>query len=140
MSGLASAFKSEIIRLSKKQNRQDLTPLRKTVTAQRAAIAALKRDVSSLKKELARVVRTTPKAAPKASEKSTLRFNPKGMATHRKRLGLSAAEYAKLAGVSAQTIYNWEHRKAKPRASQLATLAGLRKLGKREARAKLAGA
>jgi DNA-binding XRE family transcriptional regulator len=39
--------------------------------------------------------------------------------------------------VSAQTIYNWEAEKSRPRQEQLAAIAALRGLGKREAAAKL---
>jgi DNA-binding transcriptional regulator YiaG len=37
----------------------------------------------------------------------------------------------KLLCVSAQSVYHWETGKTKPRASQLATIAAVRKLGKR---------
>jgi DNA-binding transcriptional regulator YiaG len=35
--------------------------------------------------------------------------------------------------VTAQTIFNWEHGKSKPRDQQLASLVVVRRLGKREA-------
>ena len=56
---------------------------------------------------------------------------------HRERLGLSADDFGKLLGVSAQSIYNWEHENARPRAEQLANVAALRGIGKREAKARL---
>ena len=43
------------------------------------------------------------------------------------------ADYAALVGVSAMTIYNWEHGKTKPAKEQLAALVAVRRLGKREA-------
>ena len=49
------------------------------------------------------------------------------------KLGLSAADYATLVEVSAQTIYNWERGKSKPQEQQLASLLAVRDLGKREA-------
>jgi transcriptional regulator with XRE-family HTH domain len=55
----------------------------------------------------------------------------------RRRTGLSAADYAKLVGVSPLTIYNWEHSKSRPRQGQFTSLVALRGLGKREAQAKL---
>jgi transcriptional regulator with XRE-family HTH domain len=55
----------------------------------------------------------------------------------RERTGLSAADYAKLVGVSALTIYNWEQGKTRPRQEQLAALVAIRGIGKREALAKL---
>ncbi|MBU3710747.1 MAG: helix-turn-helix transcriptional regulator [Limnohabitans sp.] len=57
----------------------------------------------------------------------------------RKKLGISAAEMGQLLGVSAQSVYHWETGKTKPRASQLAAIAAVRKLGKRAVAAKLAG-
>jgi len=66
-----------------------------------------------------------------------LRFAAKGLRTQRARLGLSAADFGKLIGVSAQSIYNWESEKARPRAGQITRVAQLRMMGKREARAEL---
>jgi DNA-binding XRE family transcriptional regulator len=63
---------------------------------------------------------------------------PNGLASHRKRLDLSAENLGKLLGVSGQTIYHWEAGKARPRASQMPAIAALRKLGKRTALAVLA--
>jgi len=66
-----------------------------------------------------------------------MRFSAKGLQSQRSRLGLSASEFGKLLGVSAQTIYNWWHEAARPRGEQLGKLAGLRGIGKREAAARL---
>ena len=52
-------------------------------------------------------------------------------------MGLSATDFGKLVGVSAQSIYNWELGAAKPRAEQVAKLAALRSVGKREAQVRL---
>ncbi len=59
------------------------------------------------------------------------------MKAQRDRLGFSAAKYAKLVGVSELTIYNWEKGETRPRKEQLAALAAVRGIGKREALAKL---
>lgn len=66
-----------------------------------------------------------------------LRFSAKGLRSHRKRLGISAADYGRLIGVTGQTIYKWERGSARPRKRQLAGLAELRDAGKREANARL---
>jgi DNA-binding transcriptional regulator YiaG len=50
---------------------------------------------------------------------------------------VSAAEFGQLVGASGQSVYNWESGKAVPRASQMAALANVRGLGKREAQARL---
>jgi hypothetical protein len=39
--------------------------------------------------------------------------------------------------VSAQSVYNWEHEKARPRVEQLSKVAALRGIRKREAKARL---
>ena len=53
------------------------------------------------------------------------------------RLGLSAADYAKLVGCSALSIYNWESGKTRPRDGQITRIADVRKLGVREAMQRL---
>lgn len=50
---------------------------------------------------------------------------------------LSANDLGKLLGVSTQSIYNWEAEKARPRNDQLAKLAAIRGLGKREVASRL---
>ena len=79
---------------------------------------------------------TAPVAVDKLNGDS--RFSARSVKAQRRRTGLSAADYAKLVGVSPLTIYNWEHNKSRPRQGQFATLIKLRGLGKREAVAKLA--
>jgi DNA-binding XRE family transcriptional regulator len=66
-----------------------------------------------------------------------VRFTAKGLRSQRKRLGLSAANYGKLVGVAGQTIYSWEQETSRPRKLQVARIAALRHLGKREAQVRL---
>jgi len=63
--------------------------------------------------------------------KFRMRFD--GLKNHRRRLGLSAADFGKLIGVSALTVYNWEAGKAKLRRKHLPHIAHVRELGKRDA-------
>lgn len=79
----------------------------------------------------------SPAPDEEASATSGLRFRVAGFANLRKKLGLSAAEMGQLIGVSAQSVYHWEAGKTRPRASQLAAIAAVRKLGKREVAARL---
>ena len=58
---------------------------------------------------------------------------PGWVKTHRDKLGLSAADYGKLVGVSGLTIYNWEKGESSPREKQLLAWGEIRGLGKREA-------
>lgn len=60
------------------------------------------------------------------------------MASNRKRLGLSAADFGLLVGATGQSVYAWETRKTKPSAKNLEAIASLRGLGKREVARRLA--
>jgi transcriptional regulator with XRE-family HTH domain len=89
---------------------------------------------------LERATKKAEKAPPAGAAPKQVRFVPKGLASTRKRLGLSAADLAKMMGVSAQTIYNWERGVTKPRSEQVEKLASLRGVGKRQLQAHLADA
>jgi len=140
MSDIAGLLKSEITRLSKKVVRQHSASLQKAASTQRRQIAALRKEVADLQREVASLRRGLAKAAPAApveQEARKPRFVAKGLKSLRARLGVSARELGLLVGVSEQTIYNWENKVATPRAAALATLAELRGIGKKEARARL---
>ena len=64
-------------------------------------------------------------------------FNGKAVAAERKRLGLSAADYGELVGVSMLTIYNWEKGKSVPREAALEKWLAVRGIGKAKAEKKL---
>jgi transcriptional regulator with XRE-family HTH domain len=66
-----------------------------------------------------------------------IRFVAKGLVSLRRRLGLSAAELARLLGVSTQSIYHWEHKKTTPRKAQVAAIVALRSIGRTEAQERL---
>jgi len=139
MPNIASALKEEITRLARKEARAHVESLKKASNQYRRDIAELKRQVA----KLARHATSADKVAAKATANTTngqsnkVRFVPKGLRSQRARLGLSAAEYGKLAGVTQQSIYNWESGTTRPRAEQIPRLAALRALGIREARARL---
>jgi DNA-binding XRE family transcriptional regulator/uncharacterized coiled-coil protein SlyX len=140
MADIAGLLKSEITRLSNKVARQHFGPLRAAVTAQRHQIASLKREIAALEKKIGKVQRRDKPASSEREESAdaqSFRFVAKGFRTLRERLGLTAEEMGQLIGVSGQSVYNWEHQKAKPRARQLASIAELRGLGKKQARARL---
>lgn len=137
MATLGALLKHEITRLSRREIRTEIEPVKKAAAAHRRHIAALKRQVLKLERQVAALSRSGKKTREPSAEGTPLRFVAKGLRTLRVRLGLSAADLGKLAGVSGQSIYNWENKKAVPRKSQVVTLAGLRSLGKRDARARL---
>lgn len=143
MPNIAALLKDEISRLSRKEIRRQMGPMRKASAAHRRHIAALKREIARLEKTVASLGKRASAPAAAAGESddggAAPRFQARGLVSLRSRLGLSAAELAKLIGVSSQSVYNWEHRKATPRRSQIAQIAQLRGLGKKEARARLDG-
>jgi DNA-binding transcriptional regulator YiaG len=141
MANIASLLKSEIARVARKEVRNETAALKKAVSSYRSEIAALKRRALALESDLRRLSKQAGKPAPpaddgEASARAT-RFSPKGLASQRKRLGLSAQECGLLVGASGQSIYNWEDGKARPRAKHLQALAALRGMGKKDAAARL---
>lgn len=136
MPNIGSVLKVEITRLARKEIKSQVDPLKKAHVGYRRDIADLKRQVASLERVLKNVGKDEPKAS-HASEVVVPRFSAKGLKSMRKRLGLSAADFGKLAGASAQSIYSWEAGKTVPRKSQQSALAGLRGIGKKESKARL---
>lgn len=136
MPNIGAMLKQEITRLARREVRAQVHATKKASTQYRRHIAALRRQVTALERQLALVRRRVSAAAPAASASEPaqkVRFVAKGLKSQRARLGLSAADFGRLVGVSAQSIYNWEQGHATPRAGQLAALAARRGIGKREA-------
>lgn len=142
MPNIASLLKAEIVRLARKEVRNEVGSLRKSSATHRREIAALKREVAALQRQAKGLARQASGGAnPKeAAPVTKSRFVAKGFRSMRTRLGLSAAELATLLNVSPQSVYNWEHQKSVPRASQVAAIASLRSLGKKEAQQRLQAA
>jgi len=149
MPNLTTVLNEEIRRLARKEIRDQVGKTVKQVASQRRDIAELKRLNTKLqgrvayleKREKQRIAQ--PGAAKPAAGKSvsaggrqaetSARFSPKWLASHREKLDLSAADYAKLVGCSPLSIYKWEKGETEPRTTQRDALAAIRGLGKREA-------
>jgi DNA-binding XRE family transcriptional regulator len=138
MPNIVQVLKEEIARIARKQSRSELAALKKAITRHRSDIAVLKRGIAELTRQLRSARRQTPPAATPDTEASSLRFRAQGLASHRRRLGLSAADLGLLLGVSGQTIYLWETGRARPRPGHMPAIAALRSLGRRQAEAVLA--
>jgi DNA-binding transcriptional regulator YiaG len=140
MANIASLLKAEISRVARKQVRAETLVLKKAVIAFRAEIAALKKRAHMLESELRRLSKAQARSAPAESQTESVRvhrFTAKGLASQRRRLGLSAMDCGLLLGASGQSIYNWEEGKARPRARHLSAISALRTLGKKEAALRL---
>ena len=140
MADLAAALKEEIRRLARKEIKAETGATKQSVAQYRRDIAQLKREIRQQEKKIAFLENQERKRLHEpaaAEEPEGVRFSARSVAAQRRRLGLSAADYGKLIGVSGLTIYNWEQGKNRPRKEQLAGLVAVRGIGKREALAKL---
>lgn len=139
MPNIGSLLKSEISRLARREIRHEVQPLRKASAGYRREIAALKRKIAGLESHARRLSKApiSSHAPENAAAQSSTRFVAKGLRSLRMRLGLSAADFARLLGVSMQSVYNWERKKTVPRRSQVDAIAALRTLGKKDAHARL---
>jgi len=136
MPNIAALLKSEISRVARKEVRAETSFLKKAVGAYRSDIAALKRRAHALEQQVNSLSKLSAKLAPTAEGEvvsGARRFSAKGLASQRRRLGLSAADLGLLVGASSQSIYNWEEGKVRPRAKHLAAIAALRTLGRTDA-------
>lgn len=141
MPNLASVFKAEISRVARKELRSETDPLKKLVASQRSAIASLRKQIQALERQVKNAGKTARVQESGHNEddegRAQVRFSAKGLAAHRQRLGISAADMGKLLGVSPLSVYKWESGKTRPRAKQLAHIAAVRRMGKREATSRL---
>jgi DNA-binding transcriptional regulator YiaG len=140
MPNVATVLKEEILRLARKEIRQQTSALKRASAQYRRDLAAMKRQIADLQRKVVpletQVLRNVPSRTGEVDAEH-VRFSAKGLRSQRKRLGLSAADYGKLVGVTGKTIYSWEQETSRPRQQQVARIASLRHLGKREAWARL---
>ncbi|MCU0961378.1 MAG: helix-turn-helix domain-containing protein [Pirellulaceae bacterium] len=141
MPNFAAAIKQEILRLARKEVKSETSATKQAVAQYRRDIANLKRQLRDQEKKISFLQAQEKKRLADTSQveepAESVRFSARSVRAQRERLGLSAADYARLVGVSSLTIYNWEHGKTRPRAEQLASLVALRGIGKREAQRRL---
>lgn len=137
MPTFVAVFKDEVIRLARKETRVALEPLRKSSVACRRQIAELKRVVAGLERSIKLLSRMHKETEVSPTEQKPSRFVAKGLSALRTRLGLSAEDLGVLAGVSGQSIRNWEAKTSVPGKENRAALLALRSLGKREAQERL---
>lgn len=134
MPNLASTLKVEIARVARKEVRAETESLKRASAQHRSAIAHLKRELEHLQKDLrqARALAIGSQAAgPVAVDghhQKQRRFSAARLAAHRTKLGLSAADYGKLVGMSGATIYNWEQGKSRPDERHLARVVAVRSM------------
>ena len=155
MTAFSDSFRSEVARIARKENKGEMSSLRKTATNQRAEIATLKRDL----KDLAGQVRSLAKALQKsltAAERQQPRrqspdssagtpaaanrrgrafvFSHEALVAKRQAFHMTQKEMAQLLGVSSLSVYKWETGRVTPREAQLVRVREVLQMGVREAR------
>ena len=138
MPNIAGVLKEEICRLAKKEVKAQVGKTQRASAQYRRDIATLKRALGQQEKEIKLLEKQQGQPSKDEDPVESVRFSARSVKAQRSRLGLSAADYGKLVGVSGLTIYNWEHGTSHPRKAQLAALVAVRGIGKREALLKLA--
>ncbi len=142
MPNIAAVLKEEIRRLAKREIKAATSTTKQAVVQYRRDIAHLKRELQQQKKrttflEAQERKRLGQRQVVDDGELDGVRFSARSVRAQRARLGLSAADYGKLVGVSALTIYSWERGASRPRKPQLAALVAVRGIGKVDARKRL---
>jgi len=138
MGKVETIFKSEMVRLAKRETRKIGMPLRREVRMLKGTVSQLQKTVSLLERFAARQdkERASEKmglqAAPEEVKGS--RFSPRLILALRRRLGLTQKELATLARVTVGAIHQWEKGVFEPRDEKKGALVALRKLGRREVR------
>lgn len=136
MPNIAAVLKDEIVRLTRKEFRQQVEPLRKHILTQRKQLAALKQEVEALRHG-AKAASKRPKEAGLVQKNPdapavAIRYSAAGLRKLRERFGLSRDAFAPLLGASSQAIYNWEQTDTRPRQEFLEKIAVLRGLSKKQ--------
>lgn len=139
MPNIATVLKDEIRRLSRREIRATVGPLRKRLSEVRQLAAELKKKVASLEEASQRLLgeadaRALQVARTVRGDAKVSRIGPRSIRSQRKRFGLTRDEFGLLVGVSANSVYLWESGKAAPRGKSRSALIGLRKIGAREAK------
>jgi DNA-binding transcriptional regulator YiaG len=138
MSNILKELQAEISRLARKEIKGELAQVKKINASQRGLIAGLRRQVDALQKEMGVLKKAAPKAenALAAAQEPQGRFwiTGKGVKALRKRLGLTQVQFGKLAGVSGQSVVNWEGSTGKLdiRKAAAGKLQEIRGMGKKE--------
>ena len=142
MANIGKMLKDDIQRLARKELKAAVSGLRRVNVALKQAVADYKRRITDLERSntnkiVAPQLEAAGKPSPEAADRA--RFTGRMVRSIREKLGLSQADFARLVGVSDQSIYHWEgkdgrltlRRETKP------ALLEVRGLGVREARRRL---
>jgi DNA-binding transcriptional regulator YiaG len=142
MPNLSQILKAEIARLSRKEIRASVSPLRSSNFTLKRTVAELKKKIAILESNSKRLAAMQSDIKEKTGESAAaqgadgkIRITSKTVKSLRNKLGLSQDSFASLLGVSGQSVYVMERKggKLRLRGATLAKFTALRGIGKREA-------
>ena len=116
MPNIAKVLREEIARVSRKEARAAVAPVRKPVSQLKATVSELKKRTAALEQEnkrlqglLGKVEAAVPAPAP-SEEPGRVRLTAKGIKSLRRKLKLSQRQLAELVGVTTNSVYLWERK------------------------------
>ena len=131
MSTVQNALKQEIIRLARREIKQQATSILSGIKKLKATTAMLKAEIAALQKAKA-VAPVGPAPVISDEDVKGARFSGMLIKRLRTRLGLSRNEFGKLIGVTGFAVIAWETNECKPKADRRKALIALRKMSKRQ--------
>jgi DNA-binding transcriptional regulator YiaG len=144
MPNIAKMLKDEMQRISRKEVKAATASLRQDVVTLKRTAADHKRRIAQLERLNRQLIARSDKRGGSLTRVSVeevekARISGKMIRSIRKRLGLSQADFAKLVSVSAQSVFQWEHKAGRLdfRGQTKTAILSLRKLKKKEALAQL---
>jgi DNA-binding transcriptional regulator YiaG len=144
MPNVAKALKDEISRISRREVKSVTALIGKSHGELKKIVADLRKRVGLLERENRRLLARERKDASESpqtpsEETAKARLTSIGIRSLRSRLRLSQADFAKLLGTTAHSVYLWEKKDGalRPRDKTRAALLSIRGLGAREAKEKL---
>lgn len=118
MPDIAKVLKEEIQRLARKETKAATTNLRKDNAALKRAVADHKRRLATLERDNRRLLSQINRGQRQSmrtsdGEVENARITARMIWSIRERFGLSQSDLANLLDVSAQSIYQWEHKEGR---------------------------
>ena len=144
MPNVATVLKAEIARVSRKEIRTAIEPLKTANLKLKKQISELKKQLAVMEGRLTHLGKGVPASAANNVDESVSklpRITAKGVRSIRRKLKLSRKDFALLTGASSQSIYKWEGSKGplKLRGKTLKGLIDARSLSPRKAKKLLEG-
>ena len=112
MPNVVSALKAEVLRLSSRVVRQATATLRKDSIGLKHAVADLKRRCAQAERAVKQIAKALPKPTLEVTDAEFAAARPTAKMVRglRRKFRTSQAQFAKLVGVSANSVNLWEHK------------------------------